>query len=81
VGEELKSGVFSIRTKDRQTDWWDTIYTSSNSPIKYNVTNRNYLGKGNWELVLLVATLKKSIFVVSCVFGKLYLVVAEVNCV
>ena len=24
-GEELKSGVFSIRTKDRQTDWFMRI--------------------------------------------------------
>ena len=50
-GEELKSGVFSIRTKDRQTDWFMRINPNGEEKTCKGFVSLFLYKDGNCEVV------------------------------
>ena len=60
-GEELKSGVFSIRTKDRQTDWFMRINPNGEEKTCKGFVSLFLYKDGNCEVSTFILSIQKDL--------------------
>ena len=60
-GEELKSGVFSIRTKDRQTDWFMRINPNGEEKTCKGFVSLFLYKDGNCEVSIFILSIRNDL--------------------